>query len=184
MIYPYNSGVSSLLFSFIPFYYKIPRIVQDRMNVLAYCSSLYHMYEDYNYTLIYRLFNNGEKDKQLILYKNNFKTKLIEWMDGVSIIICCGGSWMKYSFIQDLIKMYSCMKLVSNVEIVKSVVYTSTMIKATNKFPILLLPWSMGCIGFFHMKWVGYWNIYNRTIWHFGNSIIIGYYYKNYYKYH
>ena len=72
------------------------------------------------------------------------------------------------------------MKLVSNVEIVKSVVYTSTMIKATNKFSILLLPWSIGCAGLLHMKWVGCWNIYNRTIWHFGNSILIGYYYKYY----
>jgi len=155
-----SAGVSSSLFLFIPKWYNVSVVAQYRMNTLALCSGIYHLHEN---------------ERQLIKQEKTYITKVLECLDGMAIILCCGRYWIDIKGVLGLIQMYASMKMVSNNDTIKRCIYVSTVMKASYDNPRVLVPLVVGVSGLYNYFENGEeWNNWNRTIWHIGNSIFIG----------
>jgi hypothetical protein len=155
-----RGGLSSSLFLLVPKWYNVPNIVQYRMNTLALCSGMYHLHEDH---------------RQIEKKNKNMITRILECLDGMAIILCCGRYWIDIRGVVGLMQMYASMKMVSNDDTIKRLVYLSTLIKSSYDNPRVILPISVSLIGLrSYFENNEEWNICNRTIWHLGNSIFIG----------
>lgn len=155
-----SAGISSGLFIVIPIIFRLRFQVQQQMNILALCSSSYHMYEEH---------------RQLTQTSRNSLTTAMECLDGIAIILCAGRYSLDANTVGSLIYTYVNMKMVSNNEFIKRSVYLMTVINAVKNTPIVIIPWITGSFGFYNYFQSGErWNHKNRTIWHLGNSIFIG----------
>lgn len=155
-----SAGISSGLFIVIPIIFRLQFQVQQRMNILALCSSSYHIYEEH---------------RQLTQTSKNSITTTMECLDGIAIILCAGRYSLDSITVGSLIYMYVIMKMVSDNELIKRSVYFMAVINAVKDTPIVFIPWITGSFGLYNYFQSGErWNHTNRTIWHLGNSIFIG----------
>jgi hypothetical protein len=155
-----SAGISSGLFIAVPFLFRLPVNVCQRMNILALCSSSYHMYEE---------------NRQLTQTSKTTLTTAMECLDGMAIILCAGGYSLDANTVDSLIHMYVSMKMVSNNEFIKRAVYFLAVVTAIKNTPRVFIPWITGSFGLYNYFQSGErWNHQNRTIWHLGNSIFIG----------
>jgi hypothetical protein len=155
-----TAGISSILFAIVPLWFKLPLVVQYRMNKLALCSGIYHIYDN---------------ETQLTISKNTTMQKIVECLDGMAIILCSGGYFLDDKIVTGLLQMYVSMKMVSNNDLIKQTVYFSTVLVVTNDTPYVFIPWVIGARGLYnYFECNKKWNHINRTVWHLGNSIFIG----------
>ena len=154
-----TSGISSSFFAILPQWYNLPLAVKYNMNTMAICSSVYHIYDN---------------NRQLTSNKNNTMRKVVECLDGMAIITCCGHYWLPENTVSGLIGTYVSMKLMSNIEFIKQSVYFSTIMVVIKDTPITSIPCIVSTAGLYHyFKYNQIWNHFNRTVWHLGNSILI-----------
>jgi hypothetical protein len=153
-----SAGVSSLLFTGLPYAYRVPREVQWRMGILTICSSTYHIHHE--------VLKDSKRTKWL--------ERWLECLDGLAIILATGNFYMRSDTVCNLMRMYVPMKMVSNVEIIKRFSYFSGILMGIKDNPKLILPWMMGLGGLMNYLKKMEWNNESRAIWHVGNSILIG----------
>ena len=127
-----SAGISSSLFAILPYWYKLPLKPQQYTNRLAICSSIYHIYDN---------------QRKVTESKNTTMLKIVECLDGMAIILCCGNYWLPEKRVSGLIHMYTIMKMVSNNELIKHSVYFSTVIVGIRDTPLLIIPWVTGATG-------------------------------------
>ena len=159
------SSLSSYLFSIVPVLinnFNIPVYMYKRLAILSICSSIYHITDQY----LLR-----KKTNSLLL-------KISEWFDGSSIILVCNSfifnNKTNILIDQNLLLFYSITKLVSNVELVKKIIYLICFLKMAYIKPVVSIPFLFGSTGFYNYIQNNKWNHYNRSIWHLGNAIYIG----------
>ena len=173
-----SAGISSGVFAVFPVWYKLPLTVQHNMAKLAICSSMYHIYDN---QLKLTDKETDIENKVEKFSKKNLTLRVVECLDGMTIILCCGNYWLPEKRVFGLIQMYAVMKMVSNVELIKHSMYFSTAAVAVINTPSCSIPFMSGLFGIHnYFKNNQKWNHVNRTIWHISNSILVtmGYLYK------
>ena len=171
-----SAGISSGVFAAFPVWYKLPLNVQHNMAKLAICSSMYHIYDNQ-----LKVTETDTENKIENTSKNNVTLRIVECLDGMTIILCCGNYWLPQRNVNGLMQMYAVMKMVSNIEIIKHSMYFSTAAVAIRNTPSCSIPFGTALLGIHnYFKNNQQWNHVNRTIWHISNSIFVtmGYLYK------
>ena len=173
-----TAGISSSIFAAFPVWYKLPLKVQHNMAKLAICSSMYHIYDN---QLKITDKETDTENKIEKTSKKNLTLRVFECLDGMTIILCCGNYWLPQRNVIGLMQMYTVMKIVSNIELIKHSMYFSTAAVAIRNTPSCSIPLGTALLGIHnYFKNNQQWNHVNRTIWHISNSIFVtmGYLYK------
>ena len=165
-IYLFSHGISSYLFSVIPYFYDVPLHIQFKLKLLSLCSSQYHILDLYHKRNIP---NN-------LLFK-----KIIECIDGIGIISTI-NSLLSYRFFTNhfnqmntgIVLFYISTKLTADSEIVKKLVYGVGFMKTVYDRPMAIVPMTVAGYGFYDYYKNLDWNHYNRNIWHIRNAIYVG----------
>jgi hypothetical protein len=156
-----TSGISSFLFTIMQLYFAhLPHHIRLRLYLLSINSSLYHIVE-------YNNMNNLKQYTQLL--------------DGVGIILVCNTFLLPPHYINiTVLDMFAVLihiflKLRLNEECIKKMIYVAVFIKMGYECPISAIPFLCGFCGYLHSVHTKSWNHYNRTIWHIGNALFIGF---------
>ena len=156
-----TSGMSSLVFIIMPLYFTyLPHHIRLRLYVLSVNSSMHHIVE----------YNNMNNVKQY--YK---------LLDSISIIMVCNSFLLPADNINItlfdicVVVLYLVLKWWFNNEHVKKLIYFVAVIKMGYECPLSTIPFLCGFCGFLHNVYYKSWNHYNRTIWHVGNAMFIGF---------
>ncbi len=154
-------GISSYCFTIMQLYFTcIPNHIQMRLFVLSLNSSIYHIVESNNIT--------------------NLK-QYAQWMDGVGIILVCNTFLIPPNnlnlTILDIVAivLHTALKMRLNDEGIKKIIYFAVFIEMAYKCPISTIPFLCGFCGYLHSVYYRSWNHYNRTMWHIGNAMFIGF---------
>lgn len=155
-------GISSYLFTIMQLYFTcIPNHIQTRLFVLSLNSSIYHIVES----------NNINHLKQYAI-----------WMDGVGIILVCNTfllppHYINLTVLLDLVAvvLHTVLKMRFNDERIKKIIYFAVFIKMAYKCSISTIPFLCGFCGYLHSVYIKSWDHYNRTLWHIGNALFIGF---------
>ena len=156
-----TSGISSFVFIIMQFYFvDMPQHIRVRLYVLSVNSSLYHIVE-------YNNMNNLKQYAQLL--------------DGIGIILVCNTFLLPPHYVNitvlDIfaILIHIVLKLQFNDECMKKIIYIDVFIKMGYQCPKSAIPFLYGVCGYLHSVYSKSWNHYNRTIWHIGNALFIGF---------
>lgn len=155
-----TSGFSSFFFTIMQLYFIcIPNHIRVRLFVLFVNSSIYHIVE-YNHM-------------QNLVYA--------QWMDGVGIILVCNAFLLPPRYVSitalDILTtlLHTVLKLRLNDESIKKIMYMAVFIKMGYQCPVSAVPFLCGMCGYLHSIYCNSWNHFNRTIWHLGNAMFIGF---------
>ena len=145
----------------MPLYFThMPHHIRLRLYVLSFNSGLYHIVEH----------NNMNKYKPC--------TQLL---DGVGIILVCNTFLLPQHntnlmfFDICVVALHTVLKLQLNEECIKKMIYLAVFIKMGYECPISAIPFLCGFCGYLHSVYSKSWNHYNRTLWHIGNALFIGF---------
>jgi len=171
------NGISSLSFSLIPYLFNTPTFVQTRLNILSLASSSYHIISEF------RALKNNENNEM-----SDFTKRLIEGLDGSSIILVCNPFIFDitnnfHNIDINLVLFYLSTKLTIDSEIIKKIMYISSHAKLVWFYPKLIIPLILSQMSFYKQYILDkndkygteVWNPYNRYFWHISNAIFVGF---------
>ena len=145
----------------MPLYFThLPHHIRLRLYVLSVNSSMHHIVEHNN--------------------MNNVK-QYAKLLDGISIIMVCNAFLLPQHYVNitvlDIfaVVLHAVFKLQFNDECIKKLIYIAVFIKMGYECPMSAIPFVCGFFGYLHNLYYKSWNHYNRTIWHAGNAIFIGF---------
>lgn len=185
MYYPYTCGLSSIAFGVIPYMFRVPPIIRRNALIMAACSAQYHILEEYRH--LNRRLTNGavsvmdndddDNDDDACNDTSNTDTmvdRVSGCIDGVGIVLMVTSLMTTPRTSIALAMFYASTNLTSNLEMVKTAAFGTSVISTGMRSPITLVPMMVSMCGLYHQRVNGgRWNHWNRAIWHLGNIMYI-----------